>query len=226
MVFDIETVGKEFSSLDEISQKYLLQYAEDEDEEKDIKDRTGFYPLTGEVVVIGALNPDTKKGIVLMRNDSCVSFPKELEEGVELKTGTEKEILEEFWKIADLYTYFISYNGRGFDAPFLMVRSAILGVRPSKNLLSNRYLSSQIYSAQHIDLQDQLTFYGASRRKFTLHMWCKAFGIKSPKEGGMSGDDVTDMFREGKILDIARYNLGDLRSTAELYRRWSDFINI
>ena len=40
----------------------------------------------------------------------------------------------------------------GFDCPFLMMRSAILGVKPTRNLMPNRYYMT------HIDLLDQLTF--------------------------------------------------------------------
>ena len=35
------------------------------------------------------------------------------------------------------------------------------------------------------DLLDQLTFYGASRR-FSLDFYCRAFGIPSPKAGGVT----------------------------------------
>ncbi len=110
--------------------------------------------------------------------------------------------------------------------PFLMIRSAILGIKPSKNLMSNRYLSLQKYDAVHVDLFDQLNFYGAVWKKFNLHMWTKAFGIKSPKEEGITGEDVNRIYKERKFLDIARYNLGDLKATKELYEKWDKFINI
>lgn len=226
LVFDIETAGNEFESLDEISQKYLLRYAENEESQQEAKDGLSFYPLTGEVVVIGMLNPETGKGISLVRNDKKSDLPKELEGILEIRQGTEKEMLEQFWEIVKSYNCFISFYGRGFDVPFLMIRSAILGVKPTKNLLSNRYLFSQMQNAKHIDLADQLTFYGASTKKFNLHMWTKAFGIKSPKEDGVTGDNVTALYKEGKIRDIIEYNLRDLKSTSELYKKWDEYLNI
>jgi len=226
LVFDIETIGQDFKELDKITQEYLLHYAESEEEEEETKERLGFYPLTGEIVVIGVLNPDTGQGGVFAQPGKAKNPPEIIEEGVTAFWGNEKEILEKFWEAVRLYDYFISFNGRSFDVPFLMIRSAIQKVKPTKNLLSNRYLGSQVSGAKHVDLLDQLTFYGAFRRKFNLHMWTKAFGIESPKEGGVTGDDVTRLFTKGEAETIVRYNLRDLRSTASLYEKWETYINI
>ena len=224
LIFDIETIGVDFESLDELSQEYLLSYTETEEEAKEVKERLSFSPLTGEIVAIGVLNPETNKGAVYFQAPEQKIAPFE-EQGISFETGSEKEIIEKFWEAATHYQQFISFNGRSFDVPFLMIRSAILGIKPTKNLLINRYLSNQPANAYHIDLLDQLTFYGAMRRKFNLHFWCKAFGIKSPKEEGISGDDVKELFKEKKYLEIARYNVGDLLATKELYERWQKYLS-
>lgn len=225
LIFDIETIGLKFETLDKISQEYLLQYAEDEEEEEEAKERLGFSPLTGEVAAIGILNPDTNNGAIYLRNDKLEKIGK-LDDNIALEWGSEKQILEKFWEAAKHYSYFISFNGRSFDVPFLMVRSAVLGIKPTKNLLSNRYLNSQKYDALHVDLLDQLTFYGAVRRKYNLHFWAKAFGIQSPKEEGVTGYDVSRLYGEGKLLEIAKYNFDDLRTTKELYDKWQKYLNI
>ena len=90
--------------------------------------------------------------------------------------------------------------------------------------MANRYLSSQPRNAKHIDLLDQFTFYGAVRRKGNLHLWSRAFGIKSPKAEGITGDDVGHLFREKKFFEIAKYNVGDLIATKELYEKWEKFV--
>lgn len=226
LVFDIETIGNDFNSLDEMTKMHLLKYAEDEDAQSAIKEGTAFYPLTGEIVVIGMLNPDTNQGKILTRNDKKVDLPKELESGILLEQGTEKEIIEKFWETVKQYDYFVSFYGRGFDVPFLMIRSAILGIKPSKNLVANRYTSLQPFGSKHYDLYDQLSFYGAARKNFPLHMWTKAFGIESPKEQGVTGDNVTALYAENKVLDIAQYNLRDLKATAELYKKWDKYLNL
>jgi len=139
---------------------------------------------------------------------------------------TEAEMLKAFWEAASKYDEFVSFNGRAFDAPFLAVRSAINKIRPTKDLMSNRYVSSQKFGAVHIDLLDQLTFYGAVRKKGNLHLWSRAFGIESPKAQGITGDDVGRLFKEKKFLDIAKYNVGDLKATRELYKYWVEYIRM
>lgn len=224
LVFDIETIGTDFDSLDEISQEYLVKFAETKEEKEEIKQQTGFYPLTGEIVAIGVINPQTEKGAIFVQSKDGVVLPKQTSQGLDIKEGSEKDILKMFWDIAKQYNEFISFNGRGFDVPYMMVRSAIHGMRPSKNLMSNRYTSYQPDSAIHIDLLDQLTFYGSVRRKFPLHMWTKAFGIESPKEGGVDGNDVWNLFKEGKTAEIAEYNARDIISTGKLYEYWDKYI--
>lgn len=228
LVIDIETVGVDFESLDTISQeqltKYFERYAKDDDEVRDQKDKLGFFPLTGHIVAIGILNPETMKGAVYIESDGK-GIPAEIAPGIALEWGSESDILKKFWNTALKYNYFITFNGRMFDAPFLMLRSAINGIRPSKNLLTNRYVGSQSFQAIHIDLYDQLGFYGAMRKNFSLHFWANAFGIKSPKESGVDGNDVKKLFEDGKILDIAKYNAGDLVATKELYEKWDEFLN-
>jgi len=226
LVFDIETIGKDFKELDEISQEHLLKYAQDEEEEEQIKGYTGFYPLTGEIVAIGVMNPDTNQGGIFVRNEKNIKLPDTLEESITIEQGSEKEILQKFWTSIRPYAQFVSFNGRGFDVPYLMIRSAIHEIRPSKDLMSNRYINSQKESAKHIDLYDQLSFYGTMRRKFNLHMWCKAFGIESPKEQGITGNDVQELYDKGELETIARYNLRDLRSTAQLYEKWNTYLRM
>jgi len=217
IIFDIETVGKDFESLDKTTQKYLLRYAETEDEKEEIKDRLSFHPLTGEIITIGLLNPDTEKAIVFFQTTGDPLLPFE-EDGVRYETGTEKEILEKFWDVIKGYEQFITFNGRGFDCPFILIRSAIHRIRPTKDLMPNRY------NETHIDLLDQLTFYGASRRRFNLDMWCRTFGIKTPKGDGITGYEVKDLFKAGRYIDIAKYCVGDLRATRELLSYWENYI--
>jgi hypothetical protein len=55
-------------------------------------------------------------------------------------------------------------------------------------------------------------------------MWCKAFGIKSPKEEGITGHEVNELFKAGKYIEIAKYCLGDLYATKELFDYWDKFV--
>lgn len=233
LIFDIETIGEDWGKIDKTTQDALTRWLKretvsDEEFEKgveDIKNGLGFSPLTGEIVAIGVLELETNRGAVYYQapDEKIEDFE---ENGIKFRAMTEKEMLENFWKGAIEYNEFISFNGRGFDVPFLMVRSAILGVKPSKDLMSNRYLNSQKFNALHIDLMDLLSFYGAVRRKGSLHLYCRAFGIKSPKEDGITGDEVNPLFKAKEYKKIAKYNVGDLVATKELYKKWDQFINI
>jgi len=217
IIFDIETVGKDFESLEKSVQEYLLRWADSEDDEKEVKESLSFYPLTGEIITIGMFDPDKGKGIVYFQNNSDPLLPFE-GEGFKYETGTEKEIIQKFWDTIKNYNQFITFNGRGFDCPFIMIRSAVHKVKPIRDLMPNRYGDT------HIDLFDQLTFYGASRRKFSLDMWCRAFDIKSPKADGITGYEVKDLYKSGRYIDIARYCAGDLTATKELFSVWEKFI--
>jgi uncharacterized protein YprB with RNaseH-like and TPR domain len=217
IVVDIETVGKDFDSFDEITREYLLKFAESDEEIQAVKEGMGFSPLTGEIVAIGMLNPETDKGVVYYRSPDTPQDDLE-EEGIEYIADTEEGILTRFWDTVRHYDQFITFNGRSFDAPFLLIRSAFHRIKPTKDLMPNRY------NLSHADLLDLLTFYGAVRRKFSLHMWCKAFGIKSPKEEGVTGYEVSDLFKQGQYLDIAKYCVGDLYATKDLFNYWHRYV--
>lgn len=228
LVFDIETVGETWDALDLTTQHNLSWYLResthsDEDfeyEMKELKEGMGLSPLTGFIVAIGVYDTEKEKGAVYYDNRGERSEPRD-EGEIKYEAMSEKEMLEQFWKVASVCNEFVSFNGRGFDAPFLAIRSLVHGVKPSKDLMSNRYLSLQRGCA-HIDLMDQLTFYGAARFKKSLHLFCRALGIKSPKASGTTGDDVATLYAEKRFLDIAHYNAGDLFATAALYKRWKD----
>ncbi|MBI4823022.1 MAG: ribonuclease H-like domain-containing protein [Nitrospirae bacterium] len=215
VIFDIETVGKDFDSLDDATREYLLRWAETEREIQEVKESLSFYPLTGEIIAIGMLNPETQKGAVYFQADELL-LPFE-EDGIRYEICSEKDILTKFWGAVKSCKAFITFNGRAFDCPFILVRSAVHKIKPLRDLMPNRY------SGPHIDLLDQLTFFGAVKRKFNLDMWCKTFGIESPKSE-ITGYEVKGLFDNKRYTDIARYCAKDLRATRELLYRWENYI--
>jgi hypothetical protein len=219
IIFDIETAGQDFDCLEPAVQEYLLRWADTEGERQEVRESLSFYPLTAEIAAIGMYDPDKNKGFVFFQNNADPLLPFE-EEDMRYETGTEQEIIRKFWETLRGYKQFITFNGRGFDCPFILVRSAVHKIKPLRDLMPNRYGDT------HIDLFDQLTFYGATRRKFSLDMWCRTFGIKSPKSEGITGYEVKNLFRAGKYLDIARYCAGDLKATAELLSVWQTYFRV
>ena len=225
LVFDIETIGIDYEGLDKKSKEYLMKFAETPEDEEEAKDQMSFSPLTGEVVAIGILNPDTNKGAVYFRDPSG-KLEKESENNIQYTPlSSEKDILKEFWETAQLYDQFVTFNGRGFDCPYMIIRSAIHKIKPTKNLMPNRYETDQFGKIiTHVDLLDRLTFFGSVRRKGDLHMWCQAFDIASPKAKGVTGDDVGRLFKEKKYSEIAHYCAGDLWATKELFNYWEKYV--
>lgn len=233
LIFDIETIGVDFDNLDKPTQDSLTRWIKREAGEdqgkynvmlKDLKEGLGFSPLTGEIVAIGVYDTARDKGTVYFQSPEA-----EAEEyskaNFTFKPRTEAEMLGDFWQGAKNYNEFVSFNGRSFDVPFMLIRSAVHKVKPTVNLMFNRYLSSQ-YGPKHIDLLDQLSFYGAVRRKGNLHLYCQALGIKSPKAAGITGDDVGGLFKDKEYKKIAEYNSWDLIATAELYEVWKEYIQL
>lgn len=232
LVFDIETIGKPYDELDETTKKYFKQWAEHgaqskeevEKELEQIKKGLPLSPFLGEIVAISMLDQDDQ-GATYFRADGDDKVGDFEEGGIKYRVGTEKEILERFWEVARNYDAFVTFNGRGFDAPFLMIRSAVYDMRPSRNLMPPRYMSQQRYGPQHIDLSDQFTFYSALRRMPKLHFVTKAFGIESPKEGDISGEEVPQAFQDGRYEEIARYCMADVVATKKLFEYWNKNLN-
>jgi DNA polymerase elongation subunit (family B) len=188
LVLDIETVGDDFSTYDTETQGILTRWIDRESESDEVRARSletlksglGFSPLTGRIVTIGVLDIDKGTGAVYF--DAPGIEPIDFEEdGFRFRSLSEEAMLTRFWEIAEKYDEFISFNGRAFDVPFLVVRSAAHRVKISRDLMDNRYAMPGKSKVQHIDLMDHLSYFGAVRRKWGLHLWCRALGIKSPK---------------------------------------------
>ncbi len=230
VVVDIETVGADFSSLDEYTQQDIVGRiraaegtVEYEEELAAYMQELQFSPLIGQVVVLGVYDVE--------RNTGVVSFQApgqelgEVQEGeIVYKQRSEKSMLESFWGGIGDYDECITFNGRGFDVPYLIARSGANGVHITRDLMSNRFNNRSWGGIVHIDLLDQLSYYGAVRRAGSLHLWTQAMGIESPKGGDISGKEVGAAYRDGKSLEIARYNARDLIATAKLYGRWKEFM--
>jgi DNA polymerase elongation subunit (family B) len=230
LVFDIETSALPLENFDEAQQEYLLRELEKIPEEavratrrEEILRQFNLWPFTAQIVCIAMLNAESLRGQVLF---TAENFEEDAVEGgpVEfMPCADEIELLTAFWDVAKHYDEIVTFNGRGFDVPFLYLRSAVLNVPiTKKNWLGYRYAIEP-----HCDLAEQFTFYGVSgrdgaARKFNLDFYCKAFGIDSPKSHGVTGMDVNTLMTEGKFRDIAEYCLRDVRATVELYRVWKD----
>ncbi len=237
LVFDIETASLEFELLSHSQQDYLLRGANTDEEKEKKKFEMGLSPMTAQVVCIGLLRvdnyqPDEPESVSKIAFSLDLSLAdgekveKELPSGIKCILSNEKTLLNNFWHTISKYSThnLVSFNGRNFDAPFLMLRSALQEIRPPRNLMSGTKFN---YSG-HIDLIDELTFYNGSQygatRRFNFDYYTQAFGLKSPKSEGVDGSMVTDYFREGRILEISEYCIRDINATWELFRKLKKYL--
>lgn len=225
IVFDIETTALPFDSLSESQQEFLLRQAEKERDEELRQEKIeeahrylNLYPFTAKVIAIGMLNTESEGSLVLYEG-SDEEWQSE-NENVKYKALSEPQLLSAFWDYASRAEQVITFNGRLFDIPFLMLRSAVLKVKPTVNYLGNRYDHTR-----HLDLIDMFSFYGLTR-KFNLDFYCRAFGIESPKSKGVTGMDVNELYKAGKTKEIAVYCADDIKATYELYKIWNNYLNI
>ncbi|MCC6782437.1 MAG: ribonuclease H-like domain-containing protein [Planctomycetes bacterium] len=128
----------------------------------------------------------------------------------------EATLLESFWSLAAAAETVVTYNGFGFDVPFLVGRSLVHGIPARVDLLSQRFKLRP-----HLDLLEILGQRG--RGPSNLDVVCWALGIASPK-GEMDGSMVAPAYESGRIAEIAVYNREDVRATRAVYRRVQELL--
>ncbi|MCI0474106.1 MAG: ribonuclease H-like domain-containing protein [Ignavibacteria bacterium] len=256
LVFDLEVAAYDYEThFDEETKEYLVKFAKNDEEKKAAIEALVFTPFTSYLVAIGLLDYNEKSGAVLVNAGADVKLNPEKrlasEKLLNFNTGSdengkerlyeeeklskltylvasEKEMLEMFWqKIRNKgYNLFVTFNGREFDCPYIMLRSFQLGIKPSYNLMSGTDFNIKGY---HIDLMKEMTFNKHSptgaRRKFSLDFYCKMLGIPSPKAEGVKGDMVSDLYNNGEYQKIADYCFGDVIATSNLFNLWNKYLD-
>ena len=214
LVIDIETVGTPWEEHDPYVREYPIKGMNEAEAEEE-KRRGALSPFTGKIVAIGVVNAETGRSCAMYEVPGQTELITRKEGNRTFISGSERQILEKFWTFLNQGDRFISFNGRQFDGPFLMIRSAIHGVTPKRELVGNRYRFHP-----NCDLREVLNFNGtlnARQMRFNLDLACKSFGIVSSKTDGMDGRAVETLYRAARYEDIATYCLEDVRATCELY---------
>ena len=215
LVFDIETVAVtiDIREMPQTIVKGITEVAQRK--EWDIEKVLALNPLFSRVasIAVGSGADDSRDCVLIAPPE------EELKRGLGdippwIRPMPEKEMLGAFWTLASQANTIVSFNGRGFDLPFLRTRSSILEQPVFVDLLSQP--PSQ--HSPHLDLYLILTGGGRGTAPMNLDAACYAYGIESPK-GAMDGSMVGHAYREKKFGEIAKYNLADVIATRALYQR-------
>ena len=127
----------------------------------------------------------------------------------------EARTLKSFWKLVagfrEGHDLFIGHNLLDFDLPFLYKRSCIHGIRPSVNLSFRRYYSYPVF--------DTMWEWTKWRHRISLHELTQALGIPSPKESGVDGLGIYELYQQGRHEEIAEYCMRDVKCAREVFYR-------
>lgn len=212
LVFDIETVpNTDLRKVPSTIAQAVSKHAErnDGDEAKVMS----LSPLFGKVVSIavgeGEVPVDECKPTVLVVPPPQCD-PATLPEWI--RPMSEPDLLRAFWMLAQRAELVVSFNGRGFDVPFLVARSLVHKIPARVDLLSNPFALRP-----HLDLYRVLTPGGRGLGPGSLDVFCWALGYASPK-GEMDGSMVAPTYGRGDIVTIAEYNAGDVVATSAVYQ--------
>jgi hypothetical protein len=181
IAFDIEVAGYLWEEVDETTRGYLLSRARDEHDRAAVPERTGLYPGLGKIIAIGMWLVADDRGMILLEGAHHTERDFERVKDSKVYRGDEKQLLEKFWQLVGRNAQgrvprLVSFNGRGYDAPMLMIRSAQHGVKPSRNLLPKRW-----EMRDHCDLMEVFNFQGATRESYGLEYWCRRCARLSPR---------------------------------------------
>ena len=169
------------------------------------------------ITAVGFEGSDNLKTIFLLRRDGIKEGKNELGTEIELKFyDTEKAMIEDTFGLIEQYPVLLTYNGDGFDLPYLYNRANRIGVNKQKNPLYMMRDSATLQKGVHLDLYRtfsnrafQIYAFGQKYTDFSLNSVCK--GILGEEK---IGHDVE--IDEMTYYQIAKYCQNDARLTYKL----------
>jgi 3'-5' exonuclease len=160
-------------------------------------------------------------GMVLLEMDARPPAPSVVTRriGAIFEGGNEQSLLDKF---AETITRLerpcvVTWNGRGYDLPVLMLRSLRYGIAHPWYYQQRdaRYRYSE---DGHCDLKDAMSDFGACS-KLGLDGMGKLIGCPG-KFGDVTGASVAEAFAQWRFDEITSYCIGDAVTTAFLFLRW------
>ena len=169
------------------------------------------------ITAVGFEGSDNLKRIFVLRRDGIKEGKNELDPEIELKFyDTEKEMVEDTFSLIEQYPVLLTYNGDGFDLPYLYNRANRIGVSKQSNPLYMMRDSATLQKGVHLDLYRtfsnrafQIYAFGQKYTDFSLNSVCKGILGEEKIDHGVEIDDMT-------YYQIAKYCQNDARLTYKL----------
>ncbi len=116
------------------------------------------------------------------------------------------------------HTWWVTFNGKGFDCPTLLARTMARGFTPPRSgiLDTHRWRHDR-----HLDLMHVIP----GRSAYGLADLCEHVGLSSPKEGEVKADGVAHAVAEGRIAQVVEYCEKDTCQTLRAALRCLPFID-
>lgn len=140
----------------------------------------------------------------------CIGYARD-DAPTKVLQGDEAEQLRTFWTIAADADLLVGHAILNFDLPFIIKRSIILGIQPSKTYTLTREGASGVFDTKKAwDI-------GAGPA-ISLDVFAKIFDLPTSKIG-IDGSQVYDFFLEGRLDEITAYCARDVDLTRSIYLR-------
>lgn len=168
---------------------------------KDAMDRAALSPLTGQVLAIGYQQDTGPPVLDVVGNGNGFEEPM---------------LLERFWirvkQFAKTDETLVGHNILGFDLPFLIRRSWLLGVDVFPGIFQGRYFNERLFS-------DTMRLWGCGNNRdfVSLDTLARAFGVGGKPEG-IDGGMFADLLKTDREAAKA-YLRNDLDMTAMVAER-------
>lgn len=131
-----------------------------------------------------------------------------------------RKIAEQFWLGVEHYkkttkqrVKIVTFNGRGFDLPLLELAAFRYGFCGRDYFQSSR----NRFGGGHIDIMELMTNFNAIRFNGGLNLLSKLLGM--PGKMTISGDQVYQMYCEGRLQEINEYCMFDTLDTYFVFLR-------
>lgn len=127
----------------------------------------------------------------------------------------ERDLLMRFWHVINRDGIDIcTFNGKAFDIPTILNRTAFHKIKP-KRILESALRRGLTYP--HCDLAEFLA-HGAYGTYLSLEFWSNYYGIRNSKSD-FNGSMVYGAIESGDYERVRRYVLEDCETLLELYKR-------